>query len=150
VRRGGGTNAASFSSISRKGLHQTTAKSIPPSSKSISRYAPESLARPVPDSAYEPLSFPSYKRLRLGIYAVSEIGGGVEYSTGHIQFRGDVVIKGRAIARGMIWAGGNTQTPHWVHRTIPSCGWFWVLRPMTEAVTEAETMRTKLSQCEVL
>lgn len=34
------------------------------------------------------------RRLRLSLFAVSEIKGDVDYNTGHVDFQGDVVIKG--------------------------------------------------------
>lgn len=55
------------------------------------------------------------RRLRLGLYAVSEVEGDVDYSTGHIDFSGDVVIKGsvkplfRVQATGSVTIEGSVE-----------------------------------------
>ncbi|MBT4611365.1 MAG: DUF342 domain-containing protein, partial [Gemmatimonadetes bacterium] len=55
------------------------------------------------------------RRLRLSLFAVSEISGDVDYSTGHVDFRGDVVIGGsvkplfRVKATGSVTIGGNVE-----------------------------------------
>ena len=55
------------------------------------------------------------KRLRIGLSAVSEIEGDIDYSTGHVDFAGDVVIKGsvkplfKVKATGSVSIGGNVE-----------------------------------------
>jgi uncharacterized protein (DUF342 family) len=55
------------------------------------------------------------RRLKLSLFAVSEIAGDVDYSTGHIDFRGNVSIEGsvkplfRVKASGSVTIGGNVE-----------------------------------------
>ncbi len=61
------------------------------------------------------------KRLRLGLYAVSEIEGDVDYTTGHIDFSGDVIIKGsvkplfRVRATGSVTIEGSVEPGAEIH-----------------------------------
>ena len=54
-------------------------------------------------------------RMRLGLFAVSEIESDVDYTTGHVRFEGDVVIKGsvkplfEVHASGTVTIGGNVE-----------------------------------------
>jgi uncharacterized protein (DUF342 family) len=56
------------------------------------------------------------RRLKLGLFAVSEIEGDIDYSTGHVDFHGDVVVKGsvralfRVKATGSVTIGENVET----------------------------------------
>jgi uncharacterized protein len=47
------------------------------------------------------------KRLRLGLAAVSEIDRDVDYSTGHVDFQGDVIIKGSVKPLFVVRASGS-------------------------------------------
>jgi len=59
--------------------------------------------------------------LRLGLYAVSEIDGDVDYSTGHVHFSGDVVVRGsikplfRVCATGSVTVEGNAEPGSTIH-----------------------------------
>lgn len=46
-------------------------------------------------------------RLRLSLFAISEIDGDVDYSIGHVDFHGDVVIKGTVRALFQVKASGS-------------------------------------------
>ncbi|MFH1572297.1 MAG: flagellar assembly protein A, partial [Gemmatimonadota bacterium] len=47
------------------------------------------------------------RRLRLSLFAISEIAGDVDYSIGHVDFQGDVVIKGSVRALFRVKASGS-------------------------------------------
>jgi len=55
------------------------------------------------------------KRIRLSLFAISEIDGDVDYATGHVTFHGDVIVKGsvralfRVTASGSVTIGENVE-----------------------------------------
>lgn len=55
------------------------------------------------------------QRLHLSLFAVSEIDGDVDYATGHLDFSGDIIIKGsvrplfEVRATGSVTIGGNVE-----------------------------------------